>query len=117
MIKRGKDPFAGKWALPGGFVDQNEDLNDAALRELKEVRRRHEHPPSFVVLVLLMWLCGFTFGQETHLEVPQIKQVGAFGKPGRDPRGHTISVAYYTVVDHKVSAVYWYVLGSVGLMD
>eukprot|EP01138_Halocafeteria_seosinensis_P011328 gb/GECG01011571.1/.p1 GENE.gb/GECG01011571.1/~~gb/GECG01011571.1/.p1 ORF type:complete len:221 (+),score=17.69 gb/GECG01011571.1/:1-663(+) len=74
MIQRGKDPFEGKWALPGGFVDPHEDLRDAALRELQE---------------------------ETHLKVPKVKQVGAFGKPGRDPRGHTISVAYYTVVDNR----------------
>lgn len=73
LIKRGRKgtPFYGCWALPGGFVDENEDLPDAARRELRE---------------------------ETHLEVDRVVQIGAFGKPGRDPRGHVISVAYATVV-------------------
>ena len=67
LIERGKDPFAGHWALPGGFVDQDEDLPAAALRELAE---------------------------ETGLEARLGPQVGAYGTPGRDPRGHTVSVVY-----------------------
>jgi len=67
LIKRKNDPFKGKWALPGGFVDEGEDLPVAAKRELSE---------------------------ETGLKVEQLEQLGAFGKPGRDPRQHTISVAY-----------------------
>ncbi len=73
LIKRGKkdSPFYGCWSLPGGFVDENEDLEVAARRELRE---------------------------ETHLEVGYMTQVGAFGKPGRDPRGHVISIAYMSTV-------------------
>lgn len=73
LIKRGRagTPYYGCWALPGGFVDENEDLDVAARRELRE---------------------------ETHVELDDIRQIGAFGKPGRDPRGHVISVAYTTLV-------------------
>jgi 8-oxo-dGTP diphosphatase len=73
LIKRGREgtPFYGCWALPGGFVDENEDLEVAARRELRE---------------------------ETHLEVGNMTQVGAFGKPGRDPRGHVIAVAFASAV-------------------
>lgn len=67
LIKRGRDPFKGMWALPGGHVDENEDLPVAARRELLE---------------------------ETGLEVEKVVQIGAFGKPGRDPRGWYVSVAY-----------------------
>jgi len=67
LIKRKNDPFKGKWALPGGFVDEGEDLIVAAQRELLE---------------------------ETGLKVTQLEQLGAFGKPGRDPRQHTVSIAY-----------------------
>lgn len=67
LIKRLKDPDKGKWALPGGFVDENEDLPNAAKRELQE---------------------------ETGLIIDDMEQLGAFGKPGRDPRHHTVSVAY-----------------------
>ncbi|MBS3763651.1 MAG: NUDIX hydrolase, partial [Planctomycetes bacterium] len=57
----------GMWALPGGFVELDEDLDDAARRELKE---------------------------ETGLEPVAISQVGAWGTPGRDPRGRTVSAVY-----------------------
>ncbi|MFY8096656.1 MAG: NUDIX domain-containing protein [Flavobacterium sp.] len=67
LIKRLNEPFKDYWALPGGFVDENEDLEEAAHRELKE---------------------------ETNLEVEDLYQLGAFGAPGRDPRGHMISIAY-----------------------
>lgn len=67
LIKRLNEPFKDCWALPGGFVDENEDLEDAAHRELKE---------------------------ETNLELEELYQIGAFGTPGRDPRGHMVSVAY-----------------------
>lgn len=69
LIRRGKAPFKGSWALPGGFVDLNESPHRAAARELEE---------------------------ETHLSGLVLEQLGAFGEPGRDPRGHTVSVAYYT---------------------
>lgn len=72
LIKRKNDPFKDCWALPGGFVDENEDLELAAKRELKE---------------------------ETNVDVQDLRQIGAFGKPGRDPRGHMVSVAYSAVLN------------------
>jgi 8-oxo-dGTP diphosphatase len=72
LIQRKHDPFAGKWALPGGFVDENERLVDAALRELHE---------------------------ETGLRVEDLEQLYAAGDPGRDPRGWTVSVAFLARVD------------------
>jgi len=68
LIRRKHDPFAGSWALPGGFVDMEESLMGAAIRELHE---------------------------ETGLSGISLKQLHAFGAPGRDPRGRSISVAYW----------------------
>ncbi len=70
LVKRDRDPFKGHWALPGGFVDEDESLEDAAARELKEE-------------------CG--------IEGIELWQFRAFGNPGRDPRGHTVSVGYLGV--------------------
>src|SRR5690242_1603604 len=67
LIRRKHDPFAGVWAIPGGFVDMDESLEAAARRELRE---------------------------ETGVEVAELEQLHAFGDPGRDPRGRTIAVAY-----------------------
>jgi 8-oxo-dGTP diphosphatase len=67
LIRRKADPFAGKWALPGGFVDENERLSDAARRELKE---------------------------ETGVGEAELEQLYTFGDPGRDPRGWTVSVVF-----------------------
>lgn len=72
LIRRKHDPFAGTWALPGGFVDQNERLVDAARRELQE---------------------------ETGLTVAEIEQLYTSGDPGRDPRGWTVTVAYLVRVN------------------
>lgn len=72
LIRRKHDPFAGLWALPGGFVDEHEALDAAARRELKE---------------------------ETGLEQAALEQLHAFGAPGRDPRGHTVSIVYLAEVD------------------
>jgi 8-oxo-dGTP diphosphatase len=71
VIKRKAMPFKGHWALPGGFVDANETLERAAARELYE---------------------------ETGISGAAMEQLGAFGDPARDPRGHTISVAYFGFV-------------------
>ena len=77
LIKRAREPFRGQWALPGGFVDENESLEDAAARELLE---------------------------ETGLHRIHLDQIGAFGDPGRDPRGHTVSVVFAAVVDRRIDA-------------
>lgn len=71
LIRRKDEPFKGCWALPGGFVNENESLERAAARELHE---------------------------ETGLVVSpsKLEMLGAFGDPGRDPRGHTVTVAYVT---------------------
>ena len=67
LIRRGKEPFKGKWALPGGFVEMDEELEVAAARELAE---------------------------ETGLTNIKLRQMQAFGKCGRDPRGRNISVVF-----------------------
>jgi 8-oxo-dGTP diphosphatase len=67
LIERRDPPFQGRWALPGGFVRQDEDLHDAAVRELRE---------------------------ETGIEGATVEQVEAVGTPGRDTRGHVITVVY-----------------------
>ena len=67
LIQRKNPPFANAWALPGGFVDENESLENAAARELAE---------------------------ETGLANLQLRQLHAFGDPGRDPRGHTITIVF-----------------------
>ncbi|NLN93049.1 MAG: NUDIX hydrolase [Candidatus Hydrogenedens sp.] len=67
LVKRKNPPFAGVWALPGGFVDMDESLEAAALRELTE---------------------------ETGIGPLPLKQIHCFGDPGRDPRGRSISVVY-----------------------
>lgn len=75
LIRRARPPFEGMWALPGGFVNQDESLEAAAARELWE---------------------------ETGIKGIRLKQVGAFGDPGRDPRGHTVSVAFAAVVTRRI---------------
>lgn len=79
-IRRRKPPHAGRYALPGGFVDRDEPLESAARRELCE---------------------------ETGLRDVYLEQLYTFGDPGRDPRGHAISVAYYALVnlaEHQATA-------------
>ncbi len=71
LVKRKNPPHRGAWALPGGFVNENESLDRAAARELME---------------------------ETGITGIPLEQLGAFGDPGRDPRGHTITVAFYSFV-------------------
>lgn len=80
LIQRGSAPFQGSWALPGGFVDMDEDLETAALRELEE---------------------------ETGVRDLFVEQLYTFGQPERDPRGRVISVAYFALVnlqDHPAVA-------------
>lgn len=71
LIKRAREPFKGRWALPGGFVDSDESLEHAAARELEE---------------------------ETGLRRVRLEQFGAFGDPGRDPRGDTVSIGFTACV-------------------
>lgn len=80
LIQRGGEPFKDAWALPGGFVDMDESLEAAALRELEE---------------------------ETGVKDVFFEQLFTFGNPDRDPRGRVISVAYYALVnldEHPVQA-------------
>ena len=78
LIKRARPPFRGRWAFPGGFVDADESLEDAARRELVE---------------------------ETGITGVKLNQLGAFGDPGRDPRGHTVSIVFTALLDDKPIAV------------
>lgn len=77
LIKRGNEPFKGQWAFPGGFMNMEETTEQCAVRELEE---------------------------ETGLKVTEIKQIGAYSKVDRDPRGRTVTVAYLVVID-KAEAV------------
>jgi 8-oxo-dGTP diphosphatase len=92
LIQRKKDPFAGSWSLPGGFVEEDERISDAARRELVE---------------------------ETGVVVGDLEQLYTAGDPGRDPRGWTVSVAHLAQVDPNdlkpvaaddASAVGWFPL-------
>ena len=72
LIERANDPFKGCWAFPGGFMDMEENAEDCAKRELKE---------------------------ETGMEVQSLEYLGTFSEVNRDPRGRTITIAYYAVVE------------------
>lgn len=74
LVRRKDEPFKGRWALPGGHVHMEEGLEEAAQRELKE---------------------------ETGVQINYLEQLYTFGKPGRDPRGRVISVAYFALVRSK----------------
>jgi 8-oxo-dGTP diphosphatase len=74
LIERGSEPFKGKWALPGGFIDMDETLEAACRRELEE---------------------------ETGLRVGVLKQFKAYDAVDRDPRGRTISVIFYAFLKEE----------------
>ena len=77
LIQRGNEPFKGCWAFPGGFMNMDESTEQCVIRELEE---------------------------ETGLKVTKIKQIGAYSKVDRDPRGRTVTVAYLAIID-KIEAV------------
>lgn len=70
LVKRKNDPFKGEWAIPGGFVEYGEKVEDAARREAKE---------------------------ETGLDVELKDLIGVYSEPGRDPRGHVVSICFVAV--------------------
>jgi 8-oxo-dGTP diphosphatase len=72
LIRRKHEPFKDSYALPGGFVEVGETVEDACRREVKE---------------------------ETNLELYDIRLVGVYSDPGRDPRGHVVSVAFTARAD------------------
>ncbi len=78
LIERGNEPFKGKWAVPGGFVNMDEELEDAVVRELAE---------------------------ETGLTGVQLEQMHTFGTVGRDPRGRQITIAYMGVATEEQTKV------------
>ena len=75
LIERGEEPFKGCWAIPGGFLNMDETTEQCAIRELEE---------------------------ETGLKIDKAKQIGAYCKVDRDPRGRTISVAYLAIVERPL---------------
>ena len=77
LIERGKEPYAGSWAIPGGFVDADETLEAAARRELRE---------------------------ETSVKDIHLEQLATFGAPQRDPRGRVVSVAYVAILPAEKTA-------------
>jgi 8-oxo-dGTP diphosphatase len=94
LIKRNIKPYKDSWALPGGLVGDDESLEDAIQRELKE---------------------------ETGVSINYLEQLYSFGKPGRDPRNRVISVTYYGLVkpdafeikaDTDASEVAWFNIKS-----
>ncbi len=78
LVERGSEPFRGRLALPGGYVEIDEDLEHAARRELRE---------------------------ETSVEAPDLlEQLSTYGRPDRDPRGRTVSVAYLALLEEASAA-------------
>ncbi|QDA31920.1 NUDIX hydrolase [Thermococcus indicus] len=77
LIKRKHEPFKDRYALPGGFVEYGERVEEAAVREAKE---------------------------ETGLDVRLIKLVGVYSDPNRDPRGHTVTTAFLAIGTGKLKA-------------
>ena len=76
LIRRGHPPFEGAYALPGGFVEVGETAEDACRRELLE---------------------------ETGVRAGKLRLVGVYSEPSRDPRGHTVSIAYLARVGRRTA--------------
>jgi 8-oxo-dGTP diphosphatase len=76
LIRRAEEPFAGRWALPGGFKRPDETLDEAAVREL---------------------------GEEAGLAAPRLAQFCAYGDPDRDPRMDVVTVGYYAALREPVT--------------
>jgi 8-oxo-dGTP diphosphatase len=74
LIERGRDPFKNKWALPGGFIEMDETLENACIRELEE---------------------------ETGLIIAKMEQFKTYDALGRDPRYRTISVVFSAELSEK----------------
>lgn len=74
LIERKKAPFKGKWAIPGGFLEGNETVEEAALRELQE---------------------------ETGIKNVYLEQFHVFSDPDRDPRGRVITVAFFALISSE----------------
>lgn len=72
LIERGVEPFKDRWAIPGGFVQMNESLDEAAQRELIE---------------------------ETGVKDVYLEQLYSFGEINRDPRGRVITISYFALVN------------------
>jgi len=94
LIRRAIAPFKGEWALPGGFIQMDEDLEDAARRELEE---------------------------ETGVKDVFLEQLGTYGNPKRDPRERVITVAYFALIPSgkirlqaatDADAVGWFCMGE-----
>lgn len=77
LIRRGNPPFQGAYALPGGFVETGETVEHACRRELEE---------------------------ETGLAAKELRLVGVYSEPGRDPRGPMVSVAYLALIEGQSAA-------------
>lgn len=78
LIKRKSPPFKGKWALPGGFLKKDEDIYNAALRELKE---------------------------ETGVKGVYLEQLYTFGEPKRDPRGRVVTISYFALAPRQLMKI------------
>lgn len=78
LIRRKYPPFLDLWALPGGFIEMHETLEQAAIRELEE---------------------------ETGIVINKLEQFKTFDKPDRDPRGRTISTVFFAFLDKKPDSI------------